>query len=125
MLCSVLDIRSRLGTLMSDILTDDVARTYAVYRSKTQESPEDIINRCAGQTDNLVQKLSACLSSPERIASLMQSASPDVIFTFFVRYHLLTQYLVSHTQDAPANVPEGSSAFFQVMMTDFWRFSLS
>lgn len=125
MLCSVLDIRSRLGALMTDILTDDVARTYAVFRSKTQEPPEYIINRCAGQTDNLVQKLSACLSSPEQIASLMQSASPDVIFTFFVRYHLLTQYLVSHTKDAPANVPEGSSAFFQVMMTDFWRFSLS
>lgn len=125
MLCNISDIRSRLGDMMSNVLTGDVAHTYADYVTKLKTSPETIINRCARQTDDLIQTLSHYLNNPKRIASLMQITTPDVVFTFFVRYHLLTQYLACHVQGAPANVPDDDKTFFVVMMTKFWRFALS
>lgn len=121
MLTTVEKTKSRIENLMLNILNNE---TQAIYSKVSSETPEEILYNYASETDELVVELSGHLEDKEYCISAISSRKPEVFFTMFIRYHFLINYLRSKNPKSTANMPEGDSEFFIVMLNDFWNFAL-
>ena len=118
MLCTVNDIRKRLGTMMKPILTDEFD---AKYQSVHPSDPIALGFEYDAETDRFVKTISEHVHDESFVNEMVKSAKPEVVFTFFLRYHTLTTALCSRNQNLPANVPEKDEQFFEVLLTQLWK----
>ena len=121
MICTVNDIRVRLGNYMKNILCDELD---TIYKGFSTDIPEKVMLEFSDDADNLILELSEHLTDQKYWIKAIASKKAEVFFTFFMRYNMLTQYLVSRNQTTKANVPDDDKEFFVVMMTDFWELAL-
>ncbi len=121
MRCTVNEIRVRLGKIMKNILCEEIQD---IYSQVSTDKPEEIMLNYSKETDMLITELSNHLYQQEYWISTITSKKPEVFFTLFMRYHLLSNYLINHDQQSPANMPVDDKQFFKIMLTEFWKFAL-
>lgn len=120
MICTVREIRARLGKIMESMMCDEIQD---IYTKVSTDFPEKVMAKYSDEADNLVNELSEHLFEQDHWIATITAKQPEVFFTFFMRYHLLTNYFANHNQDSPANMPKDDKKFFIVLLTDFWKFS--
>lgn len=118
MLCTINDIRVRLGKIMNNLMDNEINEK---FRSISFLSPEKIALNYDIETDKFVIELSKNLYDKDYWKNKILSAKQEVFFTFFLRYHILTNELINRDQTLPANVPENDEDFFIVLMNSLWK----
>lgn len=118
MLCTVNDIRVRLGKIMNVLLDEEINQK---YKSVQPLYPEQIGYEFDQETNQLVLDLSENLYDNNYWKEKILSAPPEVFFTFIIRYHIISSALSNREQSLPANVPEQDSDFFVVLMNQLWK----
>lgn len=121
MICTVNDIRVRLGKILEGLFTPELNEKYVAFRP---EIPEQIMLDYSEQTDQIVSDLSKHLRNKPYCRNLLNTIPIEVFFTFFMRYHFLTCYLKAKPQGSPANMPEKDSIFFEILLNSMWKFAL-
>lgn len=118
MLCTINDIRVRLGKIMINLMDNEINEK---FRSINFLYPEKIALKYDIETDEFVIELSKNLYDKDYLKNKILSAKQEVFFTFFLRYHILTNELINRDQTLPANVPENDEDFFIVLMNSLWK----
>lgn len=118
MLCTVNDVRVRLGKIMSPIIHEQIHKRYTLYKPY---DPMQVAFECTDKVDALVTNLSNHLYDDDYWISLLLKAEDDVLFSFIIRYHILTQTLVEKDQEQQLSMPDSDSVFFTLLMVDFWK----
>lgn len=118
MLCTINDIRVRLGKIMNNLMDNEINEK---FRSISFLYPEKIALNYDIETDKFVIELSKKLYDKDYCKNKILAAKQEVFFTFFLRYHILTNELINRAQTLPANVPENDDEFFFVLMNSLWK----
>lgn len=96
---NVSQIRTRLGSIMKKIYTNDFVAIYDSINALTRENfikkVPDIIN----DTDAFIVLLSNCLDEPLTLRHLIQEIDPLILFSVVIRYHLMTNFFISINQN--------------------------
>lgn len=118
MLCTINDIRVRLGKIINNLMDNEINEK---FRSISFLCPEKIALNYDIETDKFVIELSKKLYDKDYCKNKILAAKQEVFFTFFLRYHILTNELINRAQTLPANVPENDDEFFIVLMNSLWK----
>lgn len=120
---TVNEIRQTLGAILKPIFTESFNAKYHDYATKYGDSPEDFISAA---TDNsadiniLIGELVYNRHNPKLVETLIQSHSPKILSGIFLRYHVLTRYLISLDQDSTITLPATQEDFFIELLVNFW-----
>lgn len=117
-------VRAKLGSLMKNVFTDDFK---SKYESATKEYNDIamIMQEQHKNTDQYVLRISKNISSLDSLKSINRNTTSEVILTFFMRYHFLTQYLVSRNQNEHIELPGDEESFIKEIFLNYWTISLS
>ena len=119
--CTIGEALVRLDKLIDCMMCDEIHDICVKFDTVT---PEKTMSSCEQETDRLVTELSKNLDNPSHCKRLLASQSPEMIFTLFMRYNLLTYTLINKNQNFSAEVPADSKEFFVTMLNDLWKLSL-
>lgn len=122
---AVNQIRRRLGRMVNTIFNAEFAERYAAVCSSVTQNVNFPSPECTKKTEELIQKLSLCLDSEEKIAAIISEATDESLVQFFLRYHVLTQQLNNRDQNEFVIVADEDESFFRQMFEDFWKVGLS
>lgn len=114
-------IREKLGSIVSHVFTDDFTKNFNMI--SRQIEPDRVEVTCIAYlrgTDAYIRMASDHCKDDAYLADLSTLANPLIVFSVFMRYHWITQYLVSRDQHEVRDVPVDDSQFFRSIMLDLW-----
>ncbi len=120
---TVNEIRRTLGAILEPIFTESYNEKYHDFIVKHENSPEDFVSATVDNSTEiniLIGELVYNRHNPQLIEFLIQSHSPKTLSGIFLRYHALTQYLISLDQDATIVLPAKQEDFFTELLINFW-----
>lgn len=121
---TVNQIRETLGQIMITILTPDFRATYAQDLQRDMEKIFQLMAKNWAATDSLVSSLALVLDSQPEMETLIAETPGSLLICFYMRYHLLTGFLVKQEQDKQLIMPESKEDFFKYLFTVFFHQSL-
>lgn len=120
---TVNEIRQTLGSILKPIFTESYTEKYNDFVIKYKDSPEDFVSAAVDNSTEiniLIGELVYNRHNPQLIEFLIQSHSSKILGGIFLRYHVLTQYLISLDQDATIILPAKQEDFFTELLINFW-----
>lgn len=120
---TVNEIRQTLGAILKPIFTESFNAKYHDYVIKYEDTPEDFISAAIDDNtgiNSLIGELVYNRHNPQLVEALIQSHSPKTLSGIFLRYHVLTHYLISLDQDSTIILPAKQEDFFIELLSNFW-----
>ena len=120
---TVNEIRQTLGTILEPIFTESFNAKYHDYVLKYKDSPDDFISAATDDSAGiniLIGELVYNRHNPQLIEALIQSHSSKTLSGIFLRYHVLTQYLISLDQDSTIILPARQEDFCVELLSNYW-----
>lgn len=117
-------MRQKLGRIMEPLFSlEEYQQTYTMIASQITDEGEiaATVHRYADHVDSFVAVLGEHVGDKRMLYNIVMISNPLVLYSFFVRYHLITQHLIASDQAAERSAPTRNREFLTEVFVDLWR----
>lgn len=116
------ETRQKLYGILKHLFTDAFAQKYEMISAQSNlDTADGIMRTYANDVEALILLVGEFSDKPDVLSRLARIANPLVVFAFFYRYHLMTQFLVASPQDEVRDFPTDDKGFFKAIMIDLFN----
>lgn len=120
---TVTKLREKLASIVPKIFTSEYAAIYESMSDMSQEDAAEIVTSTIDETNSLIVVFANCLNDPYQISSIINQTQPLLLFSLYMRYYYLTQYLMSTDQNKLFSLRENDKDFLlDVLIGIFYNF---
>lgn len=120
---TVTKLREKLASIVPKIFTSEYAAIYESMSDMSQEDAAEIVTSTIEDTNSLIVVFANCLNDPYQISSIINQTQPLLLFSLYMRYYYLTQYLMSTDQNKLFSLRENDKDFLlDVLIGIFYNF---
>lgn len=112
-------VRIRLGSIMSKIITGYFDDTYSMMASQVEKHAIEYHDTFSAQADTYIEIISGILDMPKQIHAITFITYPPIIFSVGLRYHLLSLLLESQDQSDIMSIPNDDKDFLVYMLNKY------
>lgn len=120
----VSEVRSTLGTIVTNLFTDTFAQKYERYMGKYGDSPEAYISALVDNSDDVTLAVGNLYFTykhyPYNLDAYIDSTPDEIIGGIYLRYCILTKYLMSIDQAEILTLPENPDDFYLELLINYW-----
>lgn len=117
---SVKETRVRLGEIMEKIFIEDFTVKYNSISKQVENIADQILQQEQSNTDAYTLLISKNIDNNDCLMNINKTASPLVVFTFFMRYHFVTSHLIQSNQEQTLNFPSDDGDFVEEIFINYW-----
>jgi transcriptional antiterminator Rof (Rho-off) len=118
------EVRVRLGKIVTKVFTESFAEVYEMMSDQLEDADKvaGVISDYLRFADAYIEVMSGEIQSPrEKLDKINSFTHPLIIFSVFMRYHLVTQDLISRDQKEKVIMPGDDKGFFRELLITYWE----
>lgn len=118
-------IRTTLYPIIQNVFTPAFVSKYENNVGRYSARTEFIMSEESERADQAIVQMSVWLDSPVMLEAICKKLTAKTIFTIYIRYYWLSQYPERQEQSEILHLPEDKAQFFNFLLIDYWKKSLS
>lgn len=115
------EVRTTLFKIVQNVFSPTFIRKYEDNIDRYRSSMERIMLENSDRIDSLVRQYSLCTDFPASCEALAVKQSAKMLCALYMRYYLISNYLMQQPQEDTIAFPEDEGDFFSEVLITFWK----
>lgn len=115
------EVRTTLFKIIQNVFSPTFVRKYEDNIDRYSHSIDRIMLENSDRIDSLVRQYSLCTDFPASCEAIAVKQSAKMLCALYMRYYLISNYLMQQPQDDTIEFPESEGEFFSAVLITFWQ----